>query len=178
MELKLLLCVVNGEYGIICLKIEPENGGCMMRIVIDGDGCPVKEEAMSLAANFDLPILIVTSVAHYTTKEYPSYVQFVYVDKGTQQADYAIMNQLKMDDILITHDYGLASMAMNKCLAVFHHSGNQYLPETIDFLLEQRYHSEKMRKARLKTKGPKTFTQSGRAFFKVNLRNFLLSVIN
>lgn len=170
--------MVDGEYGIICLRIEPGNGGCMMRIVIDGDGCPVKEEAMSLAANFDLPILIVTSVAHYTTKEYPSYVQFVYVDKGTQQADYAIMNQLKTDDILITHDYGLASMAMNKCLAVFHHSGNQYLPETIDFLLEQRYLSEKMRKARLKTKGPKTFTQSDRAFFIVNLRNFLLSVIN
>ena len=106
------------EYGIICLRIEPGNGECMMRIVIDGDGCPVKEEAMSLAANFDLPILIVTSVAHYTTKEYPSYVQFVYVDKGTQQADYAIMNQLKTDDILITHDYGLASMAMNSVLGI------------------------------------------------------------
>ena len=49
---------------------------------------------------------------------------------------------------------------------VFHHNGTEYLPETIDFLLGQRYLGTQMRKAGKRTKGPKPFTKEDRQQFK------------
>ena len=136
-----------------------------MRLVIDGDGSPVKAEVIRLGQQFHLPVLIVTSVDHYTTKEYPDFVSFIYVDKGADRADYEIVKQIQAKDILITQDYGLASLVLPKKARVFHHSGKEYLAETIDFLLTQRYLSAQERKAGKRTKGPKAFTQADRDYF-------------
>lgn len=62
-----------------------------MRLFIDGDGSPVKEDVIDLASKKKLEVVIVTSVDHYTTKEYPSNVQLVYVDRGTDSADFKIV---------------------------------------------------------------------------------------
>lgn len=136
-----------------------------MRFLIDGDGSPVKEEVIRLGKKFQLPVLIITSVDHYTMKEYPDFVQFIYVDKGADRADYQIVKEIKPGDLLITQDYGLASLVLPKKARVFHHSGMEYLPETIDQLLMQRYIGGQMRKAGKRTKGPKPFTASDRQLF-------------
>ena len=136
-----------------------------MRFVIDGDGSPVKEEVIRLGKEFQLPVLIITSVDHYTMKEYPDFVQFIYVDKGADRADYQIVKEIKPGDLLITQDYGLASLVLPKKARVFHHSGKEYLVETIDQLLMQRYIGGQMRKAGKRTKGPKPFTASDRQLF-------------
>ena len=106
-----------------------------MRLLIDGDGSPVKNEVIELGAQFALPVVIVTSVDHYTAKEYPNFVHFVYVDKGADRADYEIVKEIQPGDFLVTQDYGLASLVLPKKARVFHHNGTEYLPETIDFLL-------------------------------------------
>lgn len=136
-----------------------------MRLVIDGDGSPVKEEVINLAGKYQLPVLIVTSIDHFTTKEYPAFIQFIYVDKGADGADYRIVKEMKEDDLVITQDYGLASLLLSKKVRIFHHNGKEYLPETIDSLLTQRYIGGQMRKAGKRTKGPKPFTQSDRQHF-------------
>lgn len=146
-----------------------------MRIVIDGDGCPVKAEVIQLANEFHLPTVIITSVNHFSNKNYPDFVQFVYVDKGADSADYAIMNQLDQSDVVITQDYGLALLSLGRAYAVFHHSGKRYFPETIQFLLEQRHFSVKMRKAKQKTRGSKPFTSADRAKFQTIFREFLMT---
>lgn len=136
-----------------------------MRLIIDGDGSPVKEEVIYLGEKFQLTFLIVTSIDHYTNKEEPPFVHFVYVDKGADRADYEIIKLVEPDDIVITQDYGLASLALPKGARVFHHSGEEYKKETIDILLNKRYMSAQMRKAGKKTKGPKAFTQKDREHF-------------
>lgn len=136
-----------------------------MRFVIDGDGSPVKEEVIRLGKVFELSVLIITSVDHYTTKEFPSHVDFIYVDKGADRADYQIVKEIKEGDILITQDYGLASLVLPKKARIFHHSGKEYLAETIDQLLMQRYIGGQMRKAGKRTKGPKPFTANDRQQF-------------
>lgn len=136
-----------------------------MRLVIDGDGSPVKEEMIQLGRKFNLPVLIVTSVDHYTTKEYPDFVEFIYVDKGADRADYEIVKEIQPGDLLVTQDYGLASLVLPKQARVFHHSGQEYLAETIDFLLAQRYLGTQIRKSGKRTKGPKPFTKADRQSF-------------
>lgn len=136
-----------------------------MRLVIDGDGCPVKEEVIQLAEKYEGTVLIVTSVDHYTTKDYPDFLSFIYVDKGADSADYRIVKEIKKGDFVITQDYGLASLLLNKDVRIFHHSGQEYLSKTMDALLTQRYIGSQMRKAGNRTKGPKAFTKRNRDEF-------------
>ena len=138
----------------------------VMRLIIDGDGCPVKNEIIELAEDFSLPVVIVTSIDHFTTKKYPGFIQFIYVDKGADGADYRIVKEILDGDIIITQDYGLASLLLNKKVRVFHHNGKEYLKESIDILLNQRYIGAQMRKAGKRTKGPKPFTREDRLLFK------------
>lgn len=144
-----------------------------MKIYIDGDGAPVKNDAIEVAAEFALPVVIVTSFDHYTTKTYPDYVSIVYVDKGRDSADYKLIALIKPRDVLITQDYGLASLALGKKARVLHQTGVEYTDKNIDTLLEQRYQSAKLRKAGLRTKGPSAFLQEEHDQFRQALRELL-----
>lgn len=140
-----------------------------MRIFIDGDGSPVKDTAIESALAHSIDVVIVTSIDHYSLKEYPKNVSFVYVDKGADAADYKIVQLIKTDDILVTQDYGLASLVLPKGVRVLHQLGYEYTGENMDGLLEQRYFSAKVRKSGGRTKGPKAFTQADREKFKEKL---------
>ncbi|PAB01023.1 YaiI/YqxD family protein [Enterococcus canintestini] len=149
-----------------------------MRFIVDGDGSPVKKEVIALAKKYHKKVLIVTSVDHYTTQTYPDFVQFIYVDKGADSADYRIVKEIKSDDWVITQDYGLASLVLPKGARVFHHNGKEYLPETIDQLLEQRYLGAQLRKAGQRTKGPKAFTPADRQAFTNMMEQQLIKEVN
>lgn len=144
-----------------------------MRLIIDGDGSPVKEEVIQLAKLFQLEVLIVTSIAHYTMKEYPKFVSLIYVEKGADRADFEIVKQVAAQDWVITQDYGLASLLLPKGIRVFHHSGKEYLAETIDLLLMQRFESAQLRKQKKRVKGPRPFTQEDRENFYQQLHSEL-----
>ncbi len=113
-----------------------------MKIFVDGDGSPVKETVIEVAVEKALDVVIVTSVDHYSLKDYPENVSFVYVDKGADAADFKIVQLIKKGDLLITQDYGLASLVLPKGVSVLHQLGYQYTKENIDGLLEQRYFSD------------------------------------
>lgn len=140
-----------------------------MKIFIDGDGSPVKNDVIALAEEKKLAVVIVTSVDHYTSKIYPDFVSFVYVDKGQDSADFKIVRLIQKDDVLVTQDYGLASLVLGKGVRVLHQSGTEYTEANIDLMLEQRYHSAKLRKAGGRTKGPSAFTENDHQKFRESL---------
>ena len=117
-----------------------------MKIFVDGDGSPVKETVIEVAVEKALDVVIVTSVDHYSLKDYPENVSFVYVDKGADAADFKIVQLIKKGVLLITQDYGLASLVLPKGVSVLHQLGYQYTKENIDGLLEQRYFSGQIRR--------------------------------
>lgn len=147
-----------------------------MRLIIDGDGSPVKDTTIEVALEQVLDVLIVTSIDHYSLKEYPENVSFVYVDKGADAADYKIVQLIKAGDILVTQDYGLASLVLPKGVRVLHQLGYEYTKDNIDGLLEQRYFSAKVRKSGGHTKGPKAFTKADRETFKAKLIDLIQSM--
>ena len=79
--------------------------------------------------------------------------------KGADSVDFALINLLKKDDIVITQDYGLAAMAINKASYVINQNGLIYSNENIDRLLYSRHISKKIRKSGGRTKGPKKRTK-------------------
>ncbi|MGM0522976.1 MAG: YaiI/YqxD family protein [Bacillota bacterium] len=134
-------------------------------IYVDADSCPVTDEVIDLASKQDLPVTLVKSYAHFSLKPLGDRVDVVYVDQEKEASDYRIMRLIKTNDVLITADYGLASLALAKTPHIIHPRGTLYKKETMDQLLQSRYLSSQVRKAGGRMKGPKAFTESDRAQF-------------
>ena len=74
--------------------------------------------------------------------------------------------QLIKRDLLITQDYGLASLVLPKECWFYINWVINIRKENIDGLLEQRYFSGQIRRKGGRTKGPKPFTDQDRTTFK------------
>lgn len=144
-----------------------------MRVYVDADACPVKNIIIEEALAKSIPVTLVTSISHFSTKEQPSGVETVYVDTGAEAADYRIIKLIKKGEILITQDYGLASLGLGKGCLVLHHTGYRYTSENIDQLLQSRYLSAMVRKSGKRTKGPKPFTEENRKEFRQRFKEIL-----
>ncbi|KUP08957.1 hypothetical protein Q75_01730 [Bacillus coahuilensis p1.1.43] len=137
-----------------------------MKIYVDADACPVKEVIIEEARDFEVPVILVTSFSHFSNAKQPSGVKTIYVDSGADAADYRIVRLVEKGDIIVTQDYGLASLGLAKGIIVLHHKGFRYTNENIDQLLQTRYLSAMARKSGQRTKGPKPFTAEDREKFR------------
>jgi uncharacterized protein len=147
-----------------------------MKIYVDADACPVKDIIISEARRVSIPVILVTSFSHFSSAEQPSGVETIYVDSGADAADYRIMKLTEKGDIIVTQDYGLASLGLAKGSIVLHHKGFKYTNENIDDLLQTRYLSAMARKSGKRTKGPKPFTAEDREQFRQLFRQVISSV--
>ncbi|AST91006.1 MULTISPECIES: YaiI/YqxD family protein [Sutcliffiella] len=146
-----------------------------MKIYVDADACPVKDIIISEARKYEIPVILVTSFSHYSNAEQPAGVETIYVDSGADAADYRIVKLVKKGDIIVTQDYGLASLGLAKGVIVLHHKGFTYSNENIDQLLQTRYLSAMARKSGQRTKGPKPFTAEDREQFRDHFKKVLSS---
>jgi len=144
-----------------------------MKIYVDADACPVKNEVIVIAQKEQVPVTLVQSFSHFSHHEHPSGVEIVYVDSGTDAADFRIMKLALKEDIIITQDYGLASLGLSKGCIVLHHKGFTYTNNNIDVLLQTRYLSAMARKSGQRTKGPKAFTEEDRKKFSKSLQKII-----
>lgn len=115
----------------------------MPKILIDGDGCPVVEETISIANQFDVEVVIVCDTSHFFSYKG---VSVIVADKGRDAADFILLRNVENNDIIITQDYGLAALALAKGAQVLSQNGFAYTRENIDGLLAQRHQSHVMRK--------------------------------
>ena len=127
-----------------------------MRILIDGDGCPVVDLTIKISRKFNIEVIIMCDTSHIFNKDGAKTMVF---SKGADSVDFALINLLKKDDIVITQDSGLAAMAINKASYVINQNGLIYSNENIDRLLYSRHISKKIRKSGGRTKGPKKRTK-------------------
>ena len=141
-----------------------------MKIVIDADGCPVVKIAVQLCKIYSIPCMIVCDTAHQFQIEG---VEVVTVDKGSDSADYVIANRITANDLVITQDYGLASMCLARNARVLHQDGWEYTSYNIDALLLQRHESHKYRVSGNRMKGPKKRTQEQDRIFTATLQTIL-----
>lgn len=122
-----------------------------MRVLIDGDASPIKEIAINICKDFNICCIIYMDYAH----EYESnYAQIVYCDKHKDSVDIRISNECLKDDIVVTQDYGLATLILSKGGKVIHNNGFIIDNNNIDTLLESRYIGNKLR-GKERIKGPR-----------------------
>ncbi|QLK85468.1 DUF188 domain-containing protein [Staphylococcus sp. 17KM0847] len=144
------------------------------RILIDGDACPVIDDIIRIAAGYDISVFIFRSYDHFSYQDYPSYVTLQYIDGGRDAVDFSLLQYATTTDLVVTQDYGLASLVLNQAHTVFHHNGFLYTHDNIDTLLLQRFYSQQTRrKTKRHLKGPKPFTDETRQRFCVKLIQIL-----
>ena len=83
-----------------------------MTILIDADGCPVVDLTLQIAKRFGVPVIILCDTSHQIEREGAQTLVF---DKGADSVDFALFNRVKPGDIVVTQDYGLASMCLARC---------------------------------------------------------------
>ena len=133
-----------------------------MRVLIDGDGCPVVDAAVRLCRQYHVTCILLCDTAH---EFHRAGAQTLVFDKGADSVDYALVNRVQSGDIVITQDYGLASMCLARNARILHQDGWEYTSDNMDALLLSRYESRKYRASGGRTKGPgKRSAAQDRAF--------------
>lgn len=114
-----------------------------MRILVDADACPVKDEIIRVAQKYELEVLYFVDVNHQLSSEY---AEIFVVDQGADSVDLALINQMLAEDIVISQDYGVASLAIGKGGYVMLPSGKELHQDNIDMHMFERHISREERK--------------------------------
>lgn len=122
-----------------------------MKVLIDADACPVTGIAVNLCKKFAVPCILLCDTAHTIYKDGAETLIF---DKGADSVDFALVNRTGLGDIVITQDYGLASMCLGRGVRVLHQDGWEYTLDNISGLMEQRHIAKKHRMSGGRMKGP------------------------
>lgn len=115
-----------------------------MNIIIDGDACPAKDLIKALAIKYNVKVHVFVDSSHYFQDDY---FNIHIVSKGKDSVDIALVNYMAHNDLVITQDYGLASMVLTKTEYVVNPLGFRYTLKNIDELLFKRHISQKARRA-------------------------------
>lgn len=111
-------------------------GVCIVRIIVDGDACPSIILIEYFAIKNNLELIIFCDFSHNISSECGKVIK---TDSSYQSVDIKIMNYVKENDIVITNDYGLAAICLNKKCYTVSFSGLEYTKDNIDKLLESRH---------------------------------------
>ena len=141
-----------------------------MKVLIDADACPVTNIAVSLCKAQNIECILICDTAHQMERDG---AQTIIIDKGADSADFALANRVQAGDIVVTQDYGLASMCLAKGGKVLHQDGWEYTQWNIDALLFERHEARKFRASGGRTKGQKKRTAAQDQAFSAYLSKLL-----
>lgn len=161
-------------------------------LFIDADACPVTSVALACARDVCTPVVIVGNTTQNLERHIRHgdprsrekalgrdashdgfWVDVLDVSIGADSADFAIVERLLPNDIVVTQDIGLASMALGRGAAAIGVRGRVYDKATIDMQLFIRHEEKKVRRAGGRTRGPEPFKGSDRTRFRHNLIELL-----
>jgi len=94
-------------------------------------------------------------VADHNHRLDDGYSSVLLVDPGRDAADIALVNQISPGDVVVTQDYGVASMSLARGAFPIHPTGYVFDADNIERLMFERYLGQKARRAGKRTKGPR-----------------------
>lgn len=146
-----------------------------MRIIVDADACPVIGIVEDAARQNKIPVTLVCDTAHIFRSDYS---QVVTVEKGADSADFKIFVIAQKGDIVVTQDYGVASMCLGKGVFPIHQSGKWYTLENIDQMMFERHIAKEVRRKSGKhhLKGTRKRTSGDDEHFEESLKRLIVSI--
>ena len=134
-----------------------------MRIVIDADACPVKDETYKVAARYGLKTFVVSNSFIQIPRS--EMIERQIVDAGPDVADDWIADNVLPGDIVVTNDIPLADRVLKADGAAIAPNGRPFTPDSIGQALAQRSIMEHIRSTGEITGGPMPFAVADRSRF-------------
>jgi uncharacterized protein len=101
----------------------------MMRILVDADACPVKEEIYKVAFRLQVPVAIVSN-SHLRVPQHPL-IERVVVDAGFDAADDWIVEAAGPETVVVTADILLADRCLKAGASVISPNGKPFTTSSI-----------------------------------------------
>jgi uncharacterized protein YaiI (UPF0178 family) len=134
-----------------------------IRIFIDADACPVKDEVYKVARRYRLAVYVVSNSFMMIPKD--PLIERVIVDAGPDVADDWIADQAQPGDIVVTSDIPLASRSLEKQALALKANGQPFTADSIGSALAGRAIGEHLRSIGEVTRGPAPFAAADRSRF-------------
>lgn len=134
-----------------------------MRIYVDADACPVKDEIYKVAARHGLPVSVVAGNFIRVPSD-PS-IERVAAGAGMDAADDWIAERATTGDIVVTSDVPLASRCVKSGASVLAPNGKPFSEASIGMTLAVRNLMTDLRSAGEITGGPRGFSPRDRSAF-------------
>jgi len=141
-----------------------------IKIYVDADACPVKDEIIRVAERHQLTTFIVSNGG---LRPNPNpLIQNIVVDAGADVADMWIADRAQNGDIVVTGDIPLAARALENHATVLRHDGHLFTKENIGNALATRDLLADLREANpYQQSFNKPFSKRDRSNFLVALEN-------
>ena len=134
-----------------------------MRILVDADACPVKEQIYRVAARYNLPVLVVAN-APMRVPDQPD-VSFVHIPGGLDAVDDWIAEAAEPGDIVTTADIPLAGRVIDRGAVCIDFRGRELTPDSVGGLLASREVASYLRGFGAYTGGPPPLNARDRGKF-------------
>src|SRR5680860_1729231 len=166
-------CTDSTPRRCVC-RPNPRYSQRMTTLYIDAHACPVTRDAISTARSHDIPVMLVSNesqdLGRHTQRRG---VESVQVGAGRDAADFAIVERLAQEDIVVTGDTGLAAMVLGKGAQAISPRGRIFSTITIDAELALRRAEQLHRRTGGRTRGPSPFESEDREHFRESLQSLL-----
>jgi uncharacterized protein YaiI (UPF0178 family) len=134
-----------------------------VRIYVDADACPVKQEVYRVAQRYGLGVTLVAG--SWMRIPGGSDIVLEVVDQGFDAADDWIVSHVVPDDIVITADIPLAARCLAADAYVLGPTGRPFTESNIGDALATRNLLSEMRSAGIESGGPPPFDPRDRSCF-------------
>lgn len=134
-----------------------------IRILIDADACPVKDEIYRVAARYGLHTTVVANQPIAVPRD-PAILRVV-VGSGPDEADHWIAEQSGPRTVVITADVPLADRCVKRGASVLAPTGRAFTASSIGADLAMRNLMSDLREQGIQSRGPKPFSPKQRSDF-------------
>jgi len=147
-----------------------------MTLFIDGDAFPnlLKPIVLRAIEKKNLETYVIANKKINIGKS--SFITYMVVDEGADEADNKIVELLKDGDLVITADIPLADRTISKNALAIDHRGELYTEDNIKNYLAMRNLMQEIRDSGEVTKGPKPFNQKDCQAFANSLNQILQKI--
>jgi uncharacterized protein len=151
--------------------MEPPSELPRLRIFVDADACPVKDETYRVAARYKLRVYVVANSPILVPRAVG--LERIVVGAGTDAADDWIVERCGRGAIVITSDVPLASRCVKKGAQALAPTGKPFSESSIGMALATRNLMDQLRSAGETTGGPPPFGPRDRSRFLSALDNVI-----
>jgi uncharacterized protein YaiI (UPF0178 family) len=137
----------------------------MTTLFIDGDACPVREEAFRVATRLGLPVKVVSNGSRPVPPPGLPNVEMVLVPEGADAADDWIAERATRGSVCITADIPLAARCLAKGARALSFKGRPWTTDNIGGAVAGRAVSQGLRDMGQMTGGPAPLTKADRSRF-------------